>query len=82
MKITTPVLKIVDSIGNMTANFKTWSQLVTNMSMIEGSGNPENVVSAMRTRQYMDITGSVGARVYIKTVDSVAGNDKQGWELV
>jgi hypothetical protein len=82
MIITTPVLSIVDNTGSMLRNFKTWVNLVTDMAIIEGAGSPEGVVSARTTRQYMDKEGSAGNRLYIKTVDSVAGDNKNGWELV
>ena len=82
MRISTPVIGVVDENGNMLINFKTWTQLVSNLSMLDGTGSPEGVESAMRTRLYMDTAGSPGSRLYIKTVDAVAGNDKNGWEAV
>ena len=81
MRITTPVTGFVDENGNLLINAKTWTQLVSNMSTLEGEGSPEGVESAMRTRLYMDIAGS--PRLYIKTVDADGlGNDKNGWEAV
>lgn len=82
MRIATPVLGIVDSTGSMLRNFKAWVNLVTELSTLEGEGSPEGVVSARSTRQYMNTTGSPGDRLYIKTVDSVAGDDKAGWEAL
>ena len=83
MRISTPVTGIVDENGNMLINFKTWTQLVSNLSMLDGTGSPEGIESAMRTRLYMDIAGSPGSRLYIKTVDADgSGNDKNGWEAV
>lgn len=83
MRINTPVTRIVDENGNMLINFKTWTQLVSNLSMLEGTGSPEGVESAMRTRLYMDTAGAPGSRLYIKTVDADGSGDKtNGWETV
>ena len=83
MRISTPVNIIVDTAGSMLINFKTWAQLVSDMSTIEGTGSPEGIQSARRTRQYMDTAGSPGSRLYIKTIDADGtGDDKVGWELV
>ena len=81
MRISTPVLNIVDNVGNMLINFKTWTQLVSDMSILEGSGSPEGVESAKRTRQYHDLDGATGTSMYIKKVDSVGGDDRLGWIL-
>lgn len=81
MRIATPVTGIVDENGNMLINFKTWTQLVSNLSMLEGTGSPEGVESAMRTRLYMDTAGT--PRLYIKTIDADgSGDTKNGWEAV
>jgi len=83
MRISTPVNIIVDTDGSMLVNFKTWAQLVSDMSTLEGIGSPEGIQSARRTRQYMDTAGSPGSRLYIKTIDADGtGDDKVGWELV
>ena len=81
MRISTPVLNIVDNVGNMLINFKTWTQLVSDMSILEGNGSPEGVESAKRTRQYHDLDGATGTSMYIKKADSVGGDDKLGWIL-
>ncbi len=83
MRISTPVNIIVDAAGSMLINFKTWTQQVSDISIIEGTGSPEDVQSAKRSRFYMDTAGSPGSRLYIKTIDQdVTGDDKVGWELV
>ena len=52
------------------------------MSIIEVTGSPEGIESAKRARQYMDIAGAPGSKMYIKTIDQDGtGNDKNGWEL-
>ena len=83
MRISTPVNIIVDAAGSMLINFKTWTQQVSDMSIIEGTGSPEGIELAKRARQYMDTAGSAGSRLYIKTIDQDGtGDDKVGWELV
>lgn len=82
MRISAPVLTIVDTVGKMLINFKTWTQQVSDMSIIEGTGSPEGIQSARRSRQYMDIAGAAGSKMYIKAIDADGlGNDKNGWEL-
>ena len=82
MRISAPVLTIVTTAGSMLINFKTWTQQVSNLSILEGTGSPEGIESARRSRQYMDIAGAAGSKMYIKTVDADgSGNDKNGWEL-
>lgn len=81
MRIATPVNIIVDTAGSMLVNFKTWAQLVSDMSIIEGTGSPDGIESARRTRQYHDLDGATGTSMYIKKFDSVGGDDKLGWIL-
>lgn len=81
MRISTPVNIIVSTAGSMLVNFKTWTQLVSDMSIIEGTGSPEGVESAKRSRQYHDLDGTTGTSMYLKKFDSVAGDDKLGWIL-
>jgi len=49
------------------------------LEILSGTGSPENVVSANKTRLYMnDATGAL----YIKRVNAIGSDDKQGWVLV
>ncbi len=82
MRIPTPAGDIVivkELFGYMSRNFRAWVQQVSDLSTIQGDGSPEGVQSARATRFYMDdLTGDL----YIKSVDSIAGNDKNGWKAV
>jgi hypothetical protein len=49
------------------------------LEILSGIGSPENVVSANKIRLYMD--ENTGA-LYIKRVNDIGGDDKQGWVLV
>jgi hypothetical protein len=77
-----PQQPVVDQSGNMSQVMRTWTVSMTNLDIIVGSGSPENVVSAVQTRLYMDLTGSAGAILYIKRDAAISGDDKQGWILV
>ncbi len=77
-----PILPITDKDGIMSQIFRTWVQLVSNSTVIIGSGSPEGVVSANQGRQYMDSSGIAGAILYIKRDPDIGGDTKQGWILV
>jgi len=49
------------------------------LEILSGVGSPENVVSANKTRLYMD--ENTGA-LYIKRVNAIGSDKKQGWVLV
>ena len=55
---------------------------LANRSVIIGTGPPENTVSAQAGALYMDDSGVSGAILYVKKVNNVTGDDKQGWVLV
>ena len=69
--------------GTMFQRFWTWTTQVTRvlnfLSMAEGSGNPETVVSSARNRFYND---TASGDLYWKSVDDVAGDSTQGWKLI
>ncbi len=66
--------------------FRDWSRFITdevnNRSLLFGTGSPEGVVEAVKGREYMDESGTASTIKYIKQVDDVAGNNKNGWILV
>ena len=62
--------------------FRTWTQDITRLDLIVGTGSPEGVVSADQGRQYMDDAGTAGAILYIKRDPAIAGDSTTGWILV
>jgi hypothetical protein len=62
--------------------FRSWTQSVSKLGIIVGTGSPEGVVSAIQTTLYMDDSGSSGSILYIKRDASIAGDDSQGWVAV
>lgn len=74
--------KVVDEQGRATEKLSLFSEDVSRLPVLTGSGSPESVVEARQTRLYMDITGSTGSILYVKKFDAVAGNKKEGWVLV
>ena len=73
-----PTTSIVNKEGFMLNNFRTWTQQISRVSILEGVGSPEGVITASPTRQYMDTTGATGSILYIKQT----GTDNTGWVLV
>lgn len=73
---------IVDAQGRMAQQFRVWTQNVSRLEILSGSGSPEGVVNAQQTTLYMDTAGTAGAILYIKRDTSVAGDPTQGWILV
>lgn len=74
--------QVVDGGGYMTQIFRNFLNTVARLSIMTGSGSPNGVIEARATRLYMDTAGSAGNILYIKQVDSVAGDKTQGWVLV
>ena len=77
-----PSRPIIDADGEMEQFFRDWTQLISKLSTLEGSGSPESVVEALPTRQYMDTAGTAGAILYIKRDADILGDKTQGWILV
>lgn len=73
---------IVDKDGNMLTRFYNWTQQVTQLQIIQGSGTPEGNIEASVTTLYMDTGGSSGNILYIKRDASVSGDRTKGWILV
>lgn len=77
-----PLLPIVSDKGIMSQIFQSWTQLVSRLFILTGSGSPEGVVSANVTRLYMDTAGTAGSILYIKRDAAISNDPKQGWILV
>jgi len=77
-----PSVAVVDDQFRPTLPLRRLSADVNAMTIIIGTGSPEGVVEARISRLYMDDTGVAGAIFYIKQVNDIAGNRKNGWILV
>lgn len=69
----------LDQIGR---RFRRWTELVTELDILSGTGSPENVVEAKQKTLYMDETGISGAILYIKRDADIGGDRSQGWIAV
>ena len=76
-----PDQPISNKNGLMDQVFRAWTQNITGLELIIGTGSPEGVVSAIQGREYMDNAGTAGAIKYIKRDAAIGGDDKQGWIL-
>lgn len=78
-----PLDGVVDTTGKMDQEFMLWTQDVTNQvnfnTIIDGTGTPENSVSANANKQYRD---TVVPNLYWKSVDDVGGDKTKGWLLI
>lgn len=73
---------ITDKDGSMTESFHRWTERVTSLDLIIGTGSPESVVEATVGKIYMDDSGTAGNILYIKKLADIGGDRKQGWILV
>jgi hypothetical protein len=73
---------IVDAAGIMSQVFRSWTQGVSRLEILSGSGSPEGVVNAPQKTLYMNTAGTAGSILYIKRDTNVSGDPKQGWILV
>ena len=84
MTIAVPIASqpIVEPDSTMSEPFRVWTQRVTAMQILTGSGSPEGVVSAPITTLYMNTAGGAGAVLYIKRDTDIAADPTTGWILV
>lgn len=68
--------------GSPSPQFNLWLKMITDKSMIIGTGSPESVVEATAGALYMDDSGTTGSILYIKKLADISGDKKQGWVLV
>lgn len=69
--------------GKLPERFNRWLetlriQLRLVPAHVQGSGSPEGAVNGEQFDMYLDLAGSPGARLYVKTTNG--GNT--GWEIV
>ena len=83
-KVTPPTTTrpIIDERGEMVQELRTWTQIITDQSLIRGTGSPESVVEAPQDAVYMDDAGTASNIVYIKRDADIAGDKTKGWILV
>lgn len=74
-------IPVVDANGMPTQRTIAFSEACALMQVIVGTGSPENVVKSPAPRFYIDLTGAVGSKLYIKPLDHIGGDTSQGWEL-
>ena len=84
MNIPTPLAAtpIIEDNGTMAEPFRIWTQQVTSLQILRGSGSPEGVIEAPKSVLYMDTAGTAGAILYIKRDSDIALDPTQGWILV
>jgi len=68
--------------GTLTERALKWTQNVSNLQTLSGSGSPEGIIEAQQLILYMDIIGTTGNILYIKRDPDIAGDSKKGWVLV
>lgn len=73
---------VVDENGKPLRNLNLFSEALSKMPILTGSGSPEGVIPSRSTRLYMNTAGTAGSILYIKKVDDVGGDKTLGWILV
>lgn len=73
---------VVDEDGKPLQVLQLFSESVSRLPILIGTGSPEGVVEDRQSRLYMDTAGVTGTILYIKKYDDIAGNRKNGWILV
>lgn len=76
------ILQIIESNGNMSQEFQVWTQAVSALLPIIGSGNPESEIEAQQGALYVDQDAVTGDVLYVKRLADVGGDRKQGWRAV
>lgn len=79
-----PPLKdnFVETGGDLTARSYQLMLLLSQLDPITGTGSPEGVVEARIPRFFVDLSGSAGSVLYVKTQNSISGDRTKGWILV
>lgn len=80
--IISPSRQLVDAAGVSTTRTQLWTEQVTDLQMMSGSGSPEGVIVATEGRLYMNTAGTVGSILYVKRDADISGDRSQGWILV
>lgn len=73
---------IVDAGGRMAQVFRAWTQSVSRLAVLSGTGSPEGVVNAPQNSFYVDEVGTPGSILYVKRDAGIGGDPTQGWVLV
>lgn len=72
---------VVDQLGRPNPRLKLFSEEVSTLFPIIGTGSPEGIYEAKAGRLYVDTAGASGSVLYVKKFDDISGNRKNGWSL-
>lgn len=78
----TPTRPILDGNELQNQEFRTWAKIVTDRTLISGTGSPEGVIEATQLTPYMNETGTAGNLLWLKRDADIAGDTSLGWILV
>jgi hypothetical protein len=68
--------------GMMVQSYMLWTQAVTKLQPIIGTGSPEGAVEADQYSFYIDSTGTTGSILWCKMLPLVGADRKMGWVLI
>lgn len=77
-----PLKPFLDESGNLAAEARAWTQIITSRTLIIGTGSPNGIIEAVQGAEYMDDTGTTGNIKYIKRDSDVSGDKSLGWYLI
>ena len=74
---------IVDALGKIDINneFSSWVEIVTDLLPKSGNGSPEGIVFGVQGATYYDLDGATGTIIYVKMLEDIGTDKKQGWVL-
>jgi len=73
---------ILNEGGAPAAQFNTWLKLITERTLIIGTGLPESITEAAQGALYLDQAGVAGNLLYVKRDADIGGDKTKGWILV
>ena len=68
--------------NKMVQPFMLWTQAITRLEPIVGSGSPEGVQEGEQFRFYIDTTGTTGSILWCKMLPFIGSDRKAGWVLL
>lgn len=81
--ITPPVpSQPITNDGMMLQSYMLWTQAVTKLQPIVGTGSPEGVVTADQFSFYINSAGATGSILWCKMIPLIGSDRSKGWVLI
>ena len=77
-----PTQPVVESTGQMTQQFRDWTQQINELDFLVGTGSPEGVITAGQYKLYIDEAVPLSPVQYRKMLPDIGGDITQGWAVI